>query len=292
MPSRIHGCAMYTKNFNKIMVVMTIFVPSFLQKKVEEANKHADFQFSGWKEKEDEVVDSPGVKDVLPSLSALKPEMMCVKQFGSPGGMGKVYVTHEYMKVKEIDEKKLLMFSVVRTKAPYGDKFGVLMKHDFVAVEKDSCRISITSTIVYFGSINGMIKGMIEKGSREGMKKSQENALSVLKNFAAVKPFGEEHIERSKPVAPRKETALEFVFGRSLIQAMDPWASLVQVLLGQWPFMPRLKSSQLLWIFLTICLLNTSRVIITILQGLKSISDQPGDSVTFVLHHFFKVCST
>jgi hypothetical protein len=33
-------------------------------------------------------------------------------------------------------------------------------------------RMTVTCAIVYSGSINGMIKGMIEKGSREGMSKA------------------------------------------------------------------------------------------------------------------------
>ena len=108
------------------------------------------------------------------------------------------YATTEYGKLLEMGPKRAVVETYVETKAPYGDRFQVMMRNVFEVYPNDSkndgkkssatTRMTVTCTIVYTESINGMIKGMIDKGSREGMSKGQQNTLKLLREQAEVTP--------------------------------------------------------------------------------------------------------
>jgi len=228
---------------------------------------------------------------MLRSISnELKEGMVCEKKFESQGGMGKVYKTTEFMKVMKIDPKKhVLLEAVVKTKAPYGDKFRVLIHHEFTDVDGKSCRMKVTAAVVFIAPVNGIIKGMIEKGTREGMIKAQMNTVTVLRHFLEVSSGEEKKAIPKAARGPRKETLLEFVFGDRLVHAMEPWASLCQAFLGQVPVLSQVTSNQILWVSLSIMLLNIVRILLTIFQVMKEAAKASQSPTALALNFFFKV---
>ena len=163
------------------------------RKHLEGLCKHENFCFYGWKANEEELEAAEPCTSILQSFSEIQQGMVTKKSFDAPGGMGQKYRTVERMVVTELDPgKKVLIESCVTTKAPYGDKFNVLLRHCLESQDKNLVQMTVRCVIVYHAKINGMIKGMIEKGSREGMQKSQEKAASVLTKFVTIRNVYEE----------------------------------------------------------------------------------------------------
>lgn len=55
---------------------------------------------------------------------------------------------------------------MVATTATYGDKFRPLLKHTLRAHGEGASSLEIRATLVFISKVNGLIKGMIEKGGR------------------------------------------------------------------------------------------------------------------------------
>lgn len=264
-----------------------------MQKECEALNKHFNFKFSGWQEKEEDVAYGEEKEpQLLSSVAELKENMMAKKCFDAQGGMGKIYKTHEFIKVEHREAGKSIgLLSWVMTKAPYGDRFRVLLRHRITQIDEKSCRLTVTSVIVYVSKINGMIKGMIEKGSREGMTKTQENMLSLLKKKTCVKPFGEAQEKQPQRVVrkPVKQTRMEVLFGRRVVRSLAPWASLAQALISQVTGLSEITYSKILLVGLILSSLNIIRIILEVLSVLKAGSMEPGDPLTYSLNLVFKV---
>eukprot|EP00890_Picochlorum_soloecismus_P005591 jgi/Picsp_1/6032/NSC_03386-R1_protein len=262
------------------------------RKECEALNKHLNFNFSGWHEKEEDIANGQQKEPQLPpSLAELKKDMMAKKSFEAQSGMGKIYKTQEFLKIEHIEAgKSIVLLCWVITKAPYGDRFRVLLRHRITQVDEKSCRLTISSTIVYVSKINGMIKGMIEKGSKEGMTKTQENMLSLLKTRASVKPFGEQE-EQPKRVTrkPVKQTRMEVIFGRRVVRSLAPWASLAQALISQVTGLSEIKYSKILLVGLILSSLYIIRIILAVLSVMKAGSMEPRDPLTYSLNLIFKV---
>lgn len=266
-----------------------------MQRECEALNKHLNFKFSGWQEKEEDIVEGEEKEpQLLSSVAELKENMMAKKSFEAQGGMGKIYKTQEVLKVEHIEAGKSIgLLCWVITKAPYGDRFRVLLRNRVTQIDEKSCRLTVTSVIVYVSNINGMIKGMIEKGSREGMTKTQNNMLSVLKKRATVKPFGGAEEEEPKRVTrkPVKQTRMEVYFGRRVVRALAPWASLAQALISQVTGFSEITYSKILLMGLVLSSLNIIRVILEVLSLMKAGSMEPRDPLTYSLNLVFKVRS-
>ena len=264
-----------------------------MQKECEDLNKHLNFKFSGWQEKEEDIVDGEEKEpQLLSSVAELKENMMAKKSFEAQGGMGKIYKTQEFLKVEHIEAGKSIgLLCWVTTKAPYGDRFRVLLRHRITQSDEKSCRLTVTTVIVYVSKINGMIKGMIEKGSREGMAKTQGNMVSVLKKRATVKPCGgaEEEEPKRVPRKPVKQTRMEVYFGRRVVRSLAPWASLAQALISQVTGWSEITYSKILLVGLVLSSLYIIRIILSVLSVMKAGSMEPRDPLTYSLHLVFKV---
>jgi hypothetical protein len=205
--------------------------------------------------------------------------------------MGQKYKTVERMALRELDPgKKVLIESCVSTKAPYGDKFNVLLRHCFESQDKNLVQMTVRCVIVYHAKINGMIKGMIEKGSKEGMQKSQEKAALVLKKFVPIRTSTKEEPEKKKPVVPLiMRNHMEVLFGKTLIARLEPWAYLAHAFLEQVPFMSCFTPTRIMLVCLTMLSVYMTHILISILGTLKRGSENPSDPLATILHSFFGV---
>lgn len=229
---------------------------------------------------------------MLTSVSSLKAGMVRESSFNAPGGMGKGYKTTERSRLVEfVPGKSALVESYVLTKAPYGDKFHVMLRHKMTSLDKASTRLEVRCTIVYSANVNGMIKGMIEKGSREGMRKSNDNVLQLLKEIATVKQCGTEPTSE-KPVIELhllQREHLESIFGRRMIAVLEPWACLVSDFLEHVPLLNIFTPSRILLLSLSILTSEIIRMTVAILGTLKKGSENPVKSpFGYILHYFFK----
>lgn len=253
-------------------------------------NKHEGYQTTGWKESESELTGE--TTEVLANVSNLKVGMVRESSFNAPGGMGKGYHTKERSRLVEfVAGKSALVESYVMTKAPYGDKFHVMLRQKMTSVDKEATRLEVRCTIVYNGSVNGMIKGMIEKGSREGMRKSNDNVLQILKEMTTVKECGTEPA-REKPVAQFhviKREDLQLIFGKRMIAVLEPWACLGSEFLQHVPLLSIFTPSRLLVLIMSILTLEVSRILISVLGALKRGSEGPVENPAgYALYFFFK----
>lgn len=229
---------------------------------------------------------------MLSSVSGLKAGMVRESSFNAPGGMGKVYNTKEHSTLVEfVAGKNALIESYVMTKAPYGDKFHVMLRHKMTAVDKVSTRLEVRCTIIYTGNISGMIKGMIEKGSREGMRKSNDNVLQVLREMTTVTECGTEPSVQKPRVQFQllKKEHLQLIFGARMIAVLEPWACLVSEFLEHIPLLNVFTSSRILLLSLSLVTLELTRSLVSILGTLKRGSEVPVENpVGYALHYFFR----
>ncbi len=261
------------------------------RKHLEGLCKHENFCFYGWKANEEELEAAEPCTSILQSFSEIQQGMVTKKSFDAPGGMGQKYRTVERMVVTELDPgKKVLIESCVTTKAPYGDKFNVLLRHCLESQDKNLVQMTVRCVIVYHAKINGMIKGMIEKGSREGMQKSQEKAASVLTKFVTIRNSTKKEPEKKKEVVPLiMKNHMEVLFGKTLIARLEPWAHLAHAFLEQVSFLSCFTPTRIMLTCLTMLSLHMAHVLVSILGTLKRGSENPSDPLAMVLHSFFKV---
>eukprot|EP00204_Picochlorum_oklahomense_P001550 CAMPEP_0118807904 /NCGR_PEP_ID=MMETSP1161-20130426/35713_1 /TAXON_ID=249345 /ORGANISM="Picochlorum oklahomensis, Strain CCMP2329" /LENGTH=623 /DNA_ID=CAMNT_0006737289 /DNA_START=18 /DNA_END=1889 /DNA_ORIENTATION=+ len=261
------------------------------RKHLEDLCKHENFCFYGWKASEEELESAAPCTTLVQSLSEVKQGMVAKKSFDAPGGMGQKYKTVERMALRELDPgKKVLIESCVSTKAPYGDKFNVLLRHCFESQDKSLVQMTVRCVIVYHAKINGMIKGMIEKGSKEGMQKSQEKAALVLKKFVPIRKSTKEEPEKKKPVVPLiMRNHMEVLFGKTLIARLEPWAYLAHAFLEQVQFMSCFTPTRIMLVCLTMLSVYMTHILISILGTLKRGSENPSDPLATILHSFFSV---
>lgn len=263
------------------------------RKTIEKLNKHQGYQTTGWKGNEAEL--NTVSEEALTSVSNLKAGMVRESSFNAPGGMGKVYFTKEHSTLVEfVAGKSALVESYVTTKAPYGDKFHVMLRHRMTSVDKTWTRLEVRCTIVYNGSVNGMIKGMIEKGSREGMRKTNDNVLQVLRETMTVKEkAGQEPLTKKRTLVQfhfLKRDDLQTIFGARMIAVLEPWACLVSEFLEHLPLMNIFTPSRIVFLFLITVSLELTRILVSILGALKRGSEIPeANPVGYGLHFFFKV---
>lgn len=255
-------------------------------------NKHDNFATTGWKA-EGSSEGSAASDGIIKQINQLQVGMVRENSFDAPGGMGKVYHTTEHSTLKELEPgKKIVVESYVTTKAPYGDRFHVMLQHSMVALDKKSTRFTVHFTIVYMASVNGMIKGMIEKGSKEGMKKSQENAATCLMGLAKVSPYGgpEAVVEpEKKSYAIINKKHLQIVFGGRVVAVLEPWACLAHDFLGHIPGLKVITPTRILLLTLTMLTVETTRVFLGILHVLQRGSEvTSGTPVSHALYYLFK----
>ena len=263
------------------------------RRRLETLNGHSDYASTGWVAPPLPATDvRPTGRPVVGSMSALKANMVRKSTFRS----GK-YDTAEYSKLLELDSTRAVVESYVETKAPYGDRFQVMVRNAFQADDKDKnvSRLTVTCAMVYTGSINGMIRGMIEKGSREGMEKGNKNAIDLIKETAKVNPVGSPAAApASEPSALRPSISrehLEMLFGKRLVAVLEPYAALTYDVLQQvHPSMAVLTPTRIGIVCLTLVALQVVHLLLELLMMLKSGSDRHlGGFMGHGLQLFFRV---
>ena len=263
------------------------------RKRLESMNGHSEYASTGWVvpplPKED---PGPSDRPIVSSMSVLKANMVRKTTFRS----GK-YATSEHSKLLEVGPKQAVVEAHVETKAPYGDRFQVIVRTMFQADEKNNkvTRLTVKSAMVYTGSINGMIKGMIEKGSREGMEKGNRNALELMKEIAKVTPAeGSEVGPMSRPGSARPMISrehLEMLFGKRLVAVLEPYAVLANKMVQQiHPSLASLTPTGILVVCLTLVALQAVHLLLDVLTMLKSGSDRhSGGFMGYGLQLFFRI---
>ena len=282
------------------------------RKKLEALNSHMDYRSTGWIAPPLPTAElSPTSRPVLTSVSNLRANMVRKTSFVS----GK-YATTEYGKLLEMGPKRAVVETYVETKAPYGDRFQVMMRNVFEVYPNDSkndgkkssatTRMTVTCTIVYTESINGMIRGMIDKGSREGMSKGQQNTLKLLREQAEVTPV---EAAGSAPKAAGAVGAaggdsgkiiykehLELLFGKRLVAVLEPYAFLASSLLQQInPSLSVLTPTRIGIVCLTFVSFQAVHLLLDVLTMLEEGASRPAGGrgvVGYGLRLFFRVFRT
>jgi hypothetical protein len=270
------------------------------REKLEKLNGHADYRSTGWVAPPCPTADlAPTSRPVIRSMSALKPGMVRKTTFLS----GK-YATTEYGKLLEVDSKRVVVETYVETKAPYGDRFQVMVQSIFEVdgKEKKATRFTVKCAIVYTGSINGMIKGMIEKGSREGMEKGNRNGIQLMKERAKVTPAGaaEGGMGGMLPASAQRtiiyKEHLELLFGKRIIAVFEPYTFLASDILQQMhPSLAVLTPTRIGIICLTVVSLQAVHLLLEVLNMLEMGSQKYSRGRGFMgygLKLFFRVFHT
>lgn len=201
--------------------------------------------------------------------------------------------------------KQCTLESCVITTAPYGDKFRIILRSVFSAMNPTTTRLTIKFATVYVGKINGMVKGMVAKGARDGMVKSQTLQESVLKEIAEVRPYGSVQMAAALPTtsvpvptppppppppAGGSDGVLAGVFGASLIDALSPWASFIHALLAHLPiFKHGLSQNAILAISASTSMLGMLRVGLALLRFIQSAGQHPTDFFALLSYYLCKI---
>lgn len=158
----------------------------------------------------------------------------------------------------------------------------------------------------YLSSVNGMIKGIIEKGAKGGLKKAGEATVKILGTYADVTPMSEAgplppsptaqeanaQEQAPAPPAPAPNAAVqlqEAVFGAGVVEALEPWASLLHAMLAHLPLLGGLTMPIVLGLLCSIFTLGALRLALAVLRFFESAGREPEDVFAWLAHHVFRV---
>lgn len=182
------------------------------------------------------------------------------------------------------------------TQAPYGDKFRVVLRHTFQMLSASTTRYTVRFAMVYLSSVNGMIKKIIQNGVKDGMEKATQKNTEMLKKRMTVMPYTTTVARppSAEPVAVpvRPEVGLSMlqsVFGTQLVDALEPWASLVHAMLAHLPLLGGLTMPMVLGALCTMAMLGALRVGLAVLRFFESAGKNPEDVFAWAAHHCFRV---
>uniref|UniRef100_A0A1D2AAN3 VASt domain-containing protein n=1 Tax=Auxenochlorella protothecoides TaxID=3075 RepID=A0A1D2AAN3_AUXPR len=231
-----------------------------------------------------------------PALGALRPGWVRRVRFLGTS-MGSAFKTVELQQLEEARPGAAYRLEVcVSTTATYGDKFRPVLRHTLAAAGPGASVLTISATVVFVGKVNGFIKGMIERGARDGMVKNYAAFRKTLQGFATVTDAAPgEGLGPSVPgAAPVPEPAagalpapglLVTLFGSELVEATAPWAQAAQGL----PGLATLGSPVLQGALCTLCALSLLQFVVQVLAFLHRASRDPQDTVSGLAHVAFKV---
>lgn len=269
--------------------------PSTRQRQVHDAVGDKDVGCSDWKTSTNQFGKIPDHNEV-PVLADLRPG--CVRRIRFSGfSMGSKFQTDELVQLEEVVPGSCYRLEIcVATTATYGDKFRPVLRHALRAVGPTTCTLQIVATVVFVGKINGFIKGMIDRGAKDGMMKNYAAFRKALQNYAAVSDAKiSEEVPTAPPVAPGVSpavpqelpclAALVDAVGEGLERATASWATALQRLLG----LPTVGGVVLHVTLCVLCVLVTLQMVMQALLFLQRASQQPTDVVSGVTHMAFKV---
>ncbi|GAB4822484.1 hypothetical protein N2152v2_009530 [Parachlorella kessleri] len=282
---------------------------SEFRRKVNEAVGNKDFVCSPWLASEEETVSQQGSDAAapLPDPAALKPGA-AKKQAYSSSSMGVKFRNEELVRLVEAAPGSAYLLEVcVCTNATYGDKFRPVLRHELRAVDASHTALRVVATLVFVKSVNGLLKGMMEKGARDGMKSNFSTFRKTLEAFAAVTEAGAVApaavaavvplpavpevavaAEGAGPLGVPQPSVLESVAGVPLVHGLQPWAAYLHSLTSQYPVVSGLSEGGMLVGLAVLCLLCALRVVVDVLRFVQHASQDPQDTVALITHYVFK----
>lgn len=219
---------------------------------------------TGWKSSLEDALSDSSSSAKPASSEDLRPGFACVSSFRAPNA-GSYYKTTSMVRVVEsLPGERYRLEQCVKTSAPYGDTFRALKRDCYEAIGDKTTRLRCESTLVFLGSVNGIVKKMINNGATGGMEKSAGLFQKTLEEYTKVEGF--ELKEEMLVKVPQeieglaRETEkygrelLANFFGENLVSTLEPWASFIYAALAHLPMFRWVTPSRAL-ILLTISII-------------------------------------
>jgi hypothetical protein len=189
------------------------------------------------------------------AFAALAPGRVCRTTFLTPN-MGTKYPTTRLAVLREAAPgERFVIEAAVTTDAPYGTQFRALVRHAIAAAPGGAASLRVERAMVYVnGGVNRLVKGVVEKGARDGLARNARASLKELQKAHVVRaraatPATEGLLElvarpragaAAAPAAPAPppgrpalRAALAAACGARLVAALEPWAAAAHALLAR-----------------------------------------------------------
>jgi hypothetical protein len=214
--------------------------------------------------------------------------------------MGALCKTTELGHVIEVvPEKKIVLEATICTVAKYGDTFRPVTRRIFESLAPGRTRIKTVGAVVFISSVNGMMKGMIQKGAVQGMRDTFAKVEIVMSDYAKVHPYVEgAGVTLELPPASavtvnvkqpsQLRNMLEGIAGNTVVEALDPWASLLYAALAHLPFLSGLTSDAVLCVIVAFFSLKILKICLLVLKFCASAGRHPQDALSWVSYYIFK----
>lgn len=159
-------------------------------------------------------------------------------------------------------------------------------------------RIQTIGTIIFIGSVNGMIKGIIKNAGLNGMKDSMAKMEQVLAEYATVRPFKEgAPIVTRLPSLARPAVAevgpvlavLHQLVGVAVVDALRPWATLLHGAVGHLPLLRRISPDVVLTAAVVLFGMEVIRAVLIVMRFAQAAGREPQDVLSWAAHQFFEV---
>jgi len=214
--------------------------------------------------------------------------------------MGGKCKTTELGRILEIvPEKKIVIDCTICTTAKYGDTFRVVNRRTFDVLAPGRTRMKTLAAVVFIKSVNGMIKGIVQKAALQGMRATFAKMETVLSNYANVHPYQEGTGDTIGLPPPSAVTAnvkqpsqlrnmLESLVGTTVVEELEPWASFLYAALAHLPFSSGLTSDAVLCVILAFFSFQIVKICLLVLKFCASAGRHPQDALSWVSYYIFK----
>ncbi len=232
-------------------------------------------------------------------MAKLKPGSSYKATFLAPA-MGVPTETIELGKVIEYEPKKrIVVEAAVQTFAKYGETFRPVTRRIFEVLPSGNTRIKTLAAIVFISSVNGMIKGMIQKGALQGMRDTFAKMETILSDEAKVRPYQEgtgvsyglppsSTVVSGVATPSELKNGLEAIVGTAIVEALDPWAGFIYAALAHLPFLGGMTSDSVLCIIVAFFSFEIVRICLLVMKFCASAGRHPQDSLSWVSYYIFK----
>lgn len=217
---------------------------------------------------------------------------------------GNKYATTEVLRLRQASPgRAYIVEACVHTTAPYGDKFRPMARYELRAQGAGASRWTVAYSLAYVAKVNGLIKGLIDRGARDGMNGTLKEAVAVLKSYAPVRPpaaaAAAGAAARAPAAAPGAAAppagpaagggALEAVLGEALLRALRPWAVFVHALLAHVGALRGLTPGAVLAVLGAGAALAALQAALATARFLANAGREPVDALSWAAYLVFKV---
>lgn len=269
------------------------------RKNVVAACKNEDYANTGWLDSIDAALAAPPSSTNLETIANLKPGMAYKATFLTLA-MGAMCQTTELGRVIElVPDKKIVVEATICTAVKYGDTFRPVTRRTFEVLGSERTRIKTLGAVVFISSVNGMIKGMIQKGAVQGMRDSFAKIETVMSDCAKIHPYQEgtgvalglppaAAIAATVKQPSRLRNILETIAGATVVDELDSWASFLHAALAHLPFLSGMTSDAVLCVILAFFSFEIIRICLLVLKFCASAGRHPQDTLSWVSYYIFK----